>query len=80
MNTYLRTNIDPILQAQAAHPGHTIRSVTQLKLAIFCQKFAYEHSDIFKKKWNGDDRDKKEEEEEEEDDDESSGAARADGR
>jgi hypothetical protein len=30
-----------------------MNSVTQLKLAIFCQKFAYENSPIFKKKWDG---------------------------
>ena len=53
VDDYLKRNILPILQQQAAHPGHTTESVTQLKLAIFCQKFAYEHSDIFKKKWDG---------------------------
>jgi hypothetical protein len=55
VNEYLKQNIIPILREQAAHPGHTIKSVTQLKLAIFCQKFAYEHSGIFKTKWDGKD-------------------------
>jgi len=53
VNDYLRENIKTRLTEQAAHPGHTMKSVTQLKLAIFCQKFAYENSPIFKKKWDG---------------------------
>ena len=55
VNNYLKQNIIPILREQAEHQGHTMKSVTQLKLAIFCQKFAYEHSDIFKTKWDGKD-------------------------
>jgi hypothetical protein len=62
VDEYLKQNIIPILQEQAEHQGHTMKSVTQLKLAIFCQKFAHENSDIFRKKWDGT---------------ESSGAARA---
>ena len=53
VNQYLETNILPLINRQAAYTGHTTKSVTQLKLAIFCQKFAYEHSDIFKTKWDG---------------------------
>jgi hypothetical protein len=53
VDEYLKQNIIPILQEQAEHPGHTMMSVTQLKLAIFCQKFAYDNSSIFKKKWDG---------------------------
>ena len=49
---YLEDNIQNRLTAQAAHQDHTMKSVTQLKLAIFCQKFAYEHSNIFKTKWD----------------------------